>query len=435
MTQFKSRKSAIRARMALTGESFTQASRYLGEQHPELAETTLFRDEPRTDRTAKRFNEPAYAFLNRSADPRIAEIRALMTSWLSNVPAKDQPDVRRQLKSKKDAQFESAFWELYLHEAYYRSGYSVTIHPPLNGTGRHPDFLVEGHGSRFYLEAVRACASGDEISQNKMLEDVRQLLDPLTAWRFRLDMTTLGLGKKPPNVTHLKRALREWLSGVDTADEDEHKAAAARYRPVSHLTWRRDGWHFQFAAVPIDLERVRDGQRLVGTHTSGGWSRDTERIISALSTKADGYGPLDAPLVIAVLSNSEFGTEDYEFETALYGALIGRRPAAEAAPPDALHVPGHWYCETGWRHANSPQVIAALGLFPWTVAKVRPRLWNTLEPGILPPTQPAWLTPVHVTGPAPQLGPADSMSSLFGLPEPWPTVPPELLPNTATAIL
>ena len=402
--------------MVLTGESFTQADRRLGGQHPELAETTLFRDEPRTDCTAKLHNEPAHAFLDRSADPHIAEIRTLMTTWLSHVPAKDEPDLRSRLKSKKDAQFESAFWELYLHEAYLRSGYGVTVHPPLKGTGRHPKFFVEGDGSRFYLEAVRACSSGGEVSQAKMLEDVRQLLTPLTAWRFRLDMTAFELGKRPPNVTQLKRALREWLSGIDTADEAEHKAAAARHLPVSHLTWHRNGWHLQFAAVPLDPDHVRDGQHLVGTHTSGGWSRDTERIISALSTKADRYGSLDAPLVIAVLSNSEFGTEDYEFETALYGALAGRHPTAETVPPDALHAPGHWYGETGWRHGDCPQVIAAFDLFPWTVAIVRPRLWSTLEPEASTPAQPTWLAPVHVTGPASQLGPADSMSSLFGLP-------------------
>ena len=65
------------------------------------------------------------------------------------------------------------FWELYLHEAYLRSGYAVTIHPHLAGTGRHPDFLIEGQGTRFYLEAVQACASADEARKGKLLTDVR----------------------------------------------------------------------------------------------------------------------------------------------------------------------------------------------------------------------------------------------------------------------
>ncbi len=90
-----------------------------------------------------------------------------MADWLGHVPTRHEPDLRSRLQSKDDAQFESAFWELYLHEAYRRSGDKVVIHPPLAGTGCRPDFLVEGHGTRFYLEAVRACAPADEVRQNK----------------------------------------------------------------------------------------------------------------------------------------------------------------------------------------------------------------------------------------------------------------------------
>ena len=104
-----------------------------------------------------------------------------MADWLGHVPTRHEPDLRSRLQSKDDAQFESAFWELYLHVAYRRSGYKVLIHPPLAGTGCRPDFLVEGHGTRFYLEAVRACAPADEVRQNKLREDVRQWLATLGA--------------------------------------------------------------------------------------------------------------------------------------------------------------------------------------------------------------------------------------------------------------
>ena len=40
-----------------------------------------------------------------------------MADWLGHVPTRHEPDLRSRLQSKDDAQFESAFWELYLHEA------------------------------------------------------------------------------------------------------------------------------------------------------------------------------------------------------------------------------------------------------------------------------------------------------------------------------
>jgi hypothetical protein len=54
---------------------------------------------------------------------------------------------------------------------------------------------------------------------------------------------------------------------------------------------------------------------------------------AALDAKADGYGLLDDPLVVAVLSNAQFRTEDVDVERALFGAMIGRRPSSE--PPQA----------------------------------------------------------------------------------------------------
>jgi hypothetical protein len=62
-----------------------------------------------------------------------------------------------------------------------------------------------------------------------------------------------------------------------------------------------------------------------GAHLRAGWAHDASRILAALNHKANRYGSLEAPLIIAVLSNTEFHTEDLDFERALFGALIGRR--------------------------------------------------------------------------------------------------------------
>jgi hypothetical protein len=432
MTQHKNRKALIRARMEQTGERYSEAARRLAEQDAGPAPAGLFPDVPRTDRVARVLGEPTYVFLNRSGDPHVAEIRELMSAWLSRVPAEHVPDLCGRLQDKDKEQFESAFWELYLHEAYLCSGYAVTVHPPLAGTGRHPDFLVDGHGTRFYLEAVQACATADETRQSNLLADVRRLFDEIAPGRYRLDMMTYAIGRQTPSMRRLRRELREWLSTLNQ-DTSNHAAAVA-YRAVSHHTWQTaDGWHVQFGAVPVLPDQT--APHLIGTHTTGGWSDDAGRITAALGSKADRYGALDAPLVVAVLSNSAYGTDDIDFEDALYGALIGRRPAAVLPPPSALLRPGHWLSQDGWRHANAPQVIAARDLYPWTVAKVQPRLWSTLQPGVPMPSQPGWLARVQVTGPAPQPGPAAPMSSLFGLPDPWPTVPLNQLSRPASTVL
>ncbi len=42
----------------------------------------LFRPGPRADRSARAFNEPLYAFVDRSGQPFFTEIRRLLIEWL-----------------------------------------------------------------------------------------------------------------------------------------------------------------------------------------------------------------------------------------------------------------------------------------------------------------------------------------------------------------
>lgn len=56
-----------------------------------------------------------------------------------------------------DAQHQSAFWELYLHELFSRLGLTLEPHPEIQDSRNHPDFLVkEGDVAKFYLEGIVA---------------------------------------------------------------------------------------------------------------------------------------------------------------------------------------------------------------------------------------------------------------------------------------
>jgi hypothetical protein len=67
------------------------------------------------------------------------------------------------------------------------------------GTRNRPDFLVEGD-SRFYLEAVRACAPADKAGQHKRLGEVRRILATVSADRYIVDMATYAVGTLPLHV-------------------------------------------------------------------------------------------------------------------------------------------------------------------------------------------------------------------------------------------
>ena len=140
-------------------------------------------------------------------------------------------------------------------------------------------------------------------------------------------------------------------------------------------------------------------------------------------------------MVIAVLSNTQFRTEDADAERALFGALIGYRPGPQ--PPDARQLlePGHWCTSQGWRRAHVPQVITAHSLYPWTVTEAQPRLWTTLQPGVTTPAQPGWLARMDVSGMMPAATAADPPNRLFGLPPAWSDREPQFTPKHRTVPL
>jgi hypothetical protein len=102
----------------------------------------IFDDAPRTSLKPAAANESMFAFLNRSATNVFSEVRRLLEEWLSHLPADHQADLIARLRSSANDDFDSAFWELYRHEAFRRSGAAVDIHPEIPGSTKHPDFRV-----------------------------------------------------------------------------------------------------------------------------------------------------------------------------------------------------------------------------------------------------------------------------------------------------
>ena len=343
----------------------------------------------RGDDQPMRLNESAFSFLDRSARGRVAEYRRLVNEWIDHLPS-GRADVIGRLRSGKDDQFAAAMWELFLHEAYCRSGFTVTVHPTLEGTTTQPDFLIEKDGARFYLEAVRASDTSAAAREAKLLAEVQQALSAMRAERFTVHMGDFTVGPRPLRTASLKKELTEWVAGLDYARavlvwEAGNRGPAARHR------WQHDGWLLDFAAFVAPESGLGRQRRMIRSFSVGGFVDDVARISVALNGKASRYGSPDAPLVIAVLCNMSPGVVDLDdVEEALYGGLIGRH-AWGTSPPAAhsVHRPGLWCAEDGeWRRGHIPQVITAENVLVLGIPVCEPRLWSTLEPGVGMPEQP-----------------------------------------------
>lgn len=377
----------------------------------------VFDQRERTDKSIGRHGESMFEFLDRTGTAYFGAARDLVEGWFARVPVGHQPALRGALRSSTE-QFSAAFWELYLHEAYRRSGYEIEIHPPLSGSARRPDFLLSRGDERFYLEAVSVGRDPRELAADARLAQVHRVLAEMLIRDFYLGVEVYEIGERPLRTGPLRGRIRRWLDGVDH-EEARRALASDSYVPLPAMAWNDGGWALVVEALPA----MRGGE----PHPALGMTGSGEAVAvdnvtgirRVLDQKRRRYGAMDAPLIIAVMASTEFPTNDEHSERALYG-LSSARPPQAGGVDDRLYSEGLWVERGGWRNGHVPQVITAYGLAPWAVPTTVPRLWSTYEPGIRLPDQPQWLARVDSAGNHPVLTDAPDLASHFDLPEPWP---------------
>jgi hypothetical protein len=206
------------------------------------------------------------------------------------------------MRFASDERFESAFWELYLHEAYRRSGAGPVI---------HPDLAVTLNGHRAYIEAVRVSATPAKASKQARLTAVEAVLESMPTSNVRLQFSWHRIGETSLATRQLKTELTRWLAGLDYAEIIRTAKASGDCFTGPTLPWRDGDWHLTFTALPV-TPRPRTG--LIGARGPGRASGvdNVTGLSRVLDAKANKYGTsLDAPLTIAVLSNTDYPTRWY----------------------------------------------------------------------------------------------------------------------------
>ena len=264
----------------------------------------VFDDFERTDGAPCRFDEGRFDFLNRSASRYFSYIRRYIEEWVAHLPEDAVSGIVGPLRSG-DRQHEAAFWELYLHEAYGRSGFNITIHPTIANSPNHPDFMLERGGARFYLEAVSVGHPPGAIAEDKRLGVVHRVLAELELTDFMVGIRSHAVGKRPLATRPLRSALKSWTASLD-ADEVISAVARGGSASIPLLPWEDDGWRLVFEAIPVRPDVRGRPRRALGSMTLGDAVLvDNEPgVARVLKSKASRYGALDAPLVVAVQSNT-----------------------------------------------------------------------------------------------------------------------------------
>jgi hypothetical protein len=383
----------------------------------------------RSDSLPASHAESRAAFLNRAHTTFWAEVRRVMEEWFARVPADAQRDLRARLRSTDDRQFDAAHWELYLHESLIRAGFSVTLHPSVRGTNRHPDFLVDDGETGFYVEAAVVADSDRDVVLARRRARVFDALDRLSDPNFFLWIDVHREGDSDLATRPLRGGLLRWLATLDPDHVQQRLAQTGDIESVDPFEWQDAGWHIRFRPWPKAVEaRGPSEHGLLGVFGPGDVAliNDVAPLRRTLAAKGSAYGALDRPFVIAARTGGMF-TDDFDVLNALYGTSqveFGRRPDGSIVSRDIRALDGYWRAPGGWAHTHVSALVIARNLSPWSVAEAVTSIWEHPAPTMPMPSLSMWRRLATDGAQVREHPPTIAPNEFFGLPAGWPGTDP-----------
>jgi hypothetical protein len=376
----------------------------------------IFNESHGDDSRPKLARESFYEFLDRSSLEPCIRIRSLVNELVANYPASDKADVVGRLKSSDESDFRSALFEIILYRILCRFCDEVAVHPLLEN-GFKPDFgMLFDDGSKIYVEAVLASErDGLTLSGQRLIETTLEYLNEHAHHSFLLAVESSGEPSAQPSSKRLKGRIHSWLNclnpDAECADED--------LRRVFDV----EGWSLSCRAIPLKPEHRGSSPRLLLSKGNGAnWVNRSHSIRDAIVSKANKYGKLDAPLIVAVNCNC-FTLDEHEELNALFGDLrfnfVQDRP--DVQPWLSRASDGAWNGRNGPRYkgVSAAWIFRDLHIHSLSIAEYVLYI-NPWSPHCAPRSL-LGLSHYRIDGEVGGLYPGLSIKSMLGLGDEWPS--------------
>ncbi len=283
-----------------------------------MNDMSLFEKKERTLDGPAKYNVDTYQYYNDSARQDMEAIRQLLEKWFSHYP----DDEKQDLKTRFQASFDAAFYELYIYTLFTKLGFSLSIHPDIPGTLKRPDYLATKDGEFLYIEVKHmTMLSQDERSLERKKNTLLDSLDKIDASNFLLKLDEIVF--KDNSQPSGKMIVRYFNQAISSYDPDIYTDLLSQrgFQAMPKIVYDDDKVKIELQLIPKSPLHRGTNSRSIGTHpivTQIG--NDSEDIITALESKATRYGALNAPYIIC-LNKQSISLDIIEVQEALYGSL------------------------------------------------------------------------------------------------------------------
>lgn len=287
----------------------------------------LFDDIERISTAAPRAGESRFSYLNASARPAAADVREFLTRSLAVYPEAGRSDLVARLRSI-DTTFDSAVFELIVHQLLVRSGHEIlAIEPTIPGTTKRPDFLVATpDGTEIIVECVVANGRSEQaIAADRRLSAALDAIAETPSLQHLLSVRIEGAAQAVITTRRLRRTLAAWIESLP---------AGPAGKEAEPFIYEEHGLTLTVSVFVERQEPFEVGDRSVATiHYPIRAAQPGEDLRGALNKKAKRYGALGKPYIIAVGEVGVFSGERHLMDALLGSPAIAFNPNVPGEEP------------------------------------------------------------------------------------------------------
>lgn len=264
-------------------------------------------------------NENSFNYYHKSNRVDIKIIRVTLEDWFSKYPETE----KKELKIRFKKEFDSAFFELFLHELFYKLGYEIVIHPELKDSNKRPDFLIIKNGKQTYVEA-KICFDKTEVEMafEHLQNEFYDQLSKVKIKGFLLAIEEVNfITKKQPRIKELIVKIENEVAKLDPIQvtKDIQKYG---FEECPGIEYENKDFNIIVKPMPL-IESKKDtiSENPIGMFPfESFWGGGEESLRQSILKKSNRYGKFEIPYLICINAlGKKSGKND--IENLVWGSL------------------------------------------------------------------------------------------------------------------